>query len=221
MKKIRVLLIDDHKVVRAGLRALLDSTDRIEVVGEASSGEEGLARAQRLEPDVVIMDLAMPGIGGIRATRQITALDLDTRVLVLTVHDEEDQLARALDAGATGYLNKSVADTDLIVAIEALARGHSYLPRRAAALLARSQRSRVREARETPGLDALSARERTAIELCASGFTAREAAERMFVSPKTVEGYLARARRKLGLTGRTDIVRFALETGLLRGGEEE
>lgn len=218
MKKIRVLLIDDHKVVRAGLRALLESTGRIEVVGEASSGEEGVADAERLEPDVVIMDLAMPGMGGIRATREITALDLDARVLVLTVHDEEDQLARSLDAGATGYLNKSVADTDLIVAIEALARGHSYLPRQAAELLARSQRGRVRE---TPGLDALSARERTVIELCARGFTASETARRMFVSPKTVEGYLARARRKLGLTGRTDIVRFALESGLLRGSEQE
>ena len=160
----------------------------------------------------------MPGLGGIRATRRITALDLDTRVLVLTVHDEEDQLARALDAGATGYLNKSVADTDLIVAIEALARGHSYLPRRAAALLARRQRGRVREA---PGLDALSARERTVIELFARGFTASESAKRMFVSPKTVEGYLARARRKLGLAGRTDIVQFALETGLLRGSDQE
>ena len=218
MKKIRVLLIDDHNVVRAGIRALLESTGRIEVVGEASSGEEGVAEAERLQPDVVVMDLAMPGMGGIRATRRVTALDLDTRVLVLTVHDEQDQLSRALDAGAAGYLNKSVADTDLIVAIKALARGHSYLPRRAAALLARSQRSRVGE---VPGLDALSARERTAIELFARGFTAREAAKRMFVSPKTVEGYLARARRKLGLTGRTDIVRFALETGLLRGGEQE
>ena len=216
MKKIRVLLIDDHKVVRAGLRALLESTGRIEVVGEASSGEEGVAGAERLEPDVVVMDLAMPGIGGIRATRRITALDPDTRVLVLTVHDEEDQLARALDAGAAGYLNKSVADTDLIVAIEALARGHSYLPRRAAALL--RKRGRVREA---PGLDTLSARERTVIELFARGFTASESAKRMFVSPKTVEGYLARARRKLGLTGRTDIVRFALESGLLRGSEQK
>jgi len=216
LKKIRVLLIDDHKVVRAGLRALLESTGRIEVVGEASSGEEGVAGAERLEPDVVVMDLAMPGMGGIRATRRITALDLDTRVLVLTVHDEEDQLARALDAGAAGYLNKSVADTDLIVAIEALARGHSYLPRRAAALLRR--RGRVREA---PGLDTLSARERTVIELFARGFTASESAKRMFVSPKTVEGYLARARRKLGLTGRTDIVRFALESGLLRGSEQK
>ena len=216
MKKIRVLLIDDHKVVRAGLRALLESTGRIEVVGEASSGEDGVAGTERLEPDVVVMDLAMPGIGGIRATRRITALDPDTRVLVLTVHDEEDQLARVLDAGAAGYLNKSVADTDLIVAIEALARGHSYLPRRAAALL--RKRGRVREA---PGLDALSARERTVIELFARGFTASESAKRMFVSPKTVEGYLARARRKLGLTGRTDIVRFALESGLLRGSEQK
>jgi len=216
LNKIRVLLIDDHKVVRAGLRALLESTGRIEVVGEASSGEDGVAGTERLEPDVVVMDLAMPGIGGIRATRRITALDPDTRVLVLTVHDEEDQLARALDAGAAGYLNKSVADTDLIVAIEALARGHSYLPRRAAALLRR--RGRVREA---PGLDTLSARERTVIELFARGFTASESAKRMFVSPKTVEGYLARARRKLGLTGRTDIVRFALESGLLRGSEQK
>ena len=216
MNKIRVLLIDDHKVVRAGLRALLESTGRIEVVGEASSGEDGVAGTERLEPDVVVMDLAMPGIGGIRATRRITALDPDTRVLVLTVHDEEDQLARALDAGAAGYLNKSVADTDLIVAIEALARGHSYLPRRAAALL--RKRGRVREA---PGLDTLSARERTVIELFARGFTASESAKRMFVSPKTVEGYLARARRKLGLTGRTDIVRFALESGLLRGSEQK
>ncbi len=216
MKKIRVLLIDDHKVVRAGLRALLESTGRIEVVGEASSGEDGVAGTERLEPDVVVMDLAMPGIGGIRATRRITALDLGTRVLVLTVHDEEDQLARALDAGAAGYLNKSVADTDLIVAIEALARGHSYLPRRAAALLRKRGR-----AREAPGLDTLSARERTVIELFARGFTASESAKRMFVSPKTVEGYLARARRKLGLTGRTDIVRFALESGLLRGTEQK
>ena len=218
MKKIRVLLIDDHKVMRAGLRALLESTGRIEVVGEVSSGEEGVAEAERLEPDVAVMDLAMPGIGGIPAIRQVTALDLDTRVLVLTMHDEEHQLARAIEAGAAGYLNKSVADKDVIVAIEALARGHSYLPRRAAALLARSQSSR---AREVPGLDVLSARERTAIELFARGFTASEAAKRMFVSPKTVEGYLARARRKLGLTGRTDIVRFALESGLLRSGEQE
>lgn len=218
MKKIRVLLVDDHRVMRAGLRALLESTGRIEVVGEVSSGEEGVAEAERLEPDVAVMDLAMPGIGGIPAIRQVTALDLDTRVLVLTMHDEEDQLARAIEAGAAGYLNKSVADKDVIVAIEALARGHSYLPGRAAALLARSQSSRAREA---PGLDVLSAQERTAIELFARGFTAREAAKRMFVSPKTVEKYLARARRKLGLTGRTDIVRFALETGLLRSGEQE
>ena len=218
MKKIRVLLIDDHRVMRAGLRALLESTGRIEVVGEVSSGEEGVAEAERLEPDVAVMDLAMPGIGGIPAIRQVTALDLDTRVLVLTMHDEEDQLARAIEAGASGYLNKSVADKDVIVAIEALARGHSYLPGRAAALLARSHSSRAREA---PGLDVLSAQERTAIELFARGFTAREAAKRMFVSPKTVEKYLARARRKLGLTGRTDIVRFALESGLLRSGEQE
>jgi two-component system response regulator NreC len=219
VNNVRVLLIDDHTVVRAGLRALLEATERIDVVGEASSGEEAVARTKQLQPDIVIMDLAMPGMGGIRATRQITALGLDTRVLILTVHDEEEHLSEALDAGAAGYLNKSVADTDLVGAIEALVRGHSYLPGRAATLLAREQRSR--DESQEPALSALSARERTVIELYASGFTAREMGRRMFLSPKTVEGYLARARRKLGLGSRTEIVQFALKNGLLRSGEDE
>ena len=219
VSKVRVLLIDDHKVVRAGLRALLEATGRIDIVGEASSGEEAVARTEQLQPDIVIMDLAMPGMGGVRATRRITALGLDTRILILTVHDEEEHLAQALDAGAAGFLNKSVADTDLVGAIEALVRGHSYLPRRAAALLARDQRSGggPRE----PELSALSARERTVMELYAKGFSAREMGKRMFLSPKTVEGYLARARRKLGLASRSEIVRFALKNGLLRSSEDE
>ena len=214
-----MLLIDDHKVVRAGLRALLEATEQIDVVGEASSGEEAVARTELLQPDIVIMDLAMPGMGGIRATRRITALGLGTRILILTVHDEEEHLSQALDAGAAGFLNKSVADTDLVGAIEALVRGHSYLPRRAAALLARGQRSHGGP--HEPELNALSTRERTVIELYANGFTAREMGKRMFLSPKTVEGYLARARRKLGLASRTEIVRFALKNGLLRSSDDE
>ena len=134
---VRALLVDDHSVVRAGLRALLEASGRAEVVGEASSGEEGVAKARSLKPDIVVMDLAMPGMDGVEATRRIAALGIDTKVLVLTIHDEDEYLVPALDAGADGFLNKSAADTDLMGAIEAVVRGHSYLPRRAAALIAR------------------------------------------------------------------------------------
>ena len=211
---VKVLLVDDHNVVRAGLRALLESTGRVDVAGEASSGEEAVDKARRLEPDIVLMDLAMPGMDGVEATRRITELGLDTKVLVLTIHDEDEFLVPALDAGAAGFLNKSVADTDLMGAIEALVRGHSYLPRRAAALLARDK-ARGTSGRD-PGLDLLSSRERAAVELYAQGFSTREMAEEMVLSPKTVEGYLARAKTKLRLHTRRQIVRFALEAGLLQ-----
>ena len=211
---VRVLLVDDHEVVRAGLKALLESTGRVDVVGEASSGEEAVNKAQALEPDIVIMDLAMPGMDGVQAARRIAALDLETKILVLTVHDEDEFLVPALDAGVAGFLNKSVADTDLMGAMEAIVRGHSYLPRRAAALVARPK-TRGPSVRK-PGPEVLSSRERSSIELYAQGFSASEAAGEMFLSPKTVEGYIARAKSKLGLNTRRDIVRFALEAGLLR-----
>ena len=214
---VRVLLVDDHNVVRAGLRALLESTGRIDVVGEASSGEEAVSKARSLEPDIVLMDLAMPGMDGVHATRHITEMGLDTRILILTIHDEDEFLVPALNAGAAGFLNKSVADTDLMGAIEAIVRGHSYLPRRAAALLARRQ---ARTSSGKPGPELLSERELAAIEMYANGFSARETAEEMFLSPKTVEGYLARAKAKLGLHTRREIVRFALEAGLLKRDED-
>ena len=207
-------MVDDHAVVRAGLKALLDASERLEVVGEASSGEEALEQVQTLEPDIVIMDLAMPGMDGMQATRRITELGMRAKILVLTIHDEDEFLVPALDAGAAGFLNKSVADTDLIGAVEALAHGHSYLPQRAAALLA--QRRTQGNSICKPGPEVLSSRQLAAIKLYASGFSAREMGEKMFLSPKTVEGYLARAKRKLGLHNRRDIVRFVLEAGLLQ-----
>ena len=215
---VRVLLVDDHNVVRAGLRALLESTGRIDVVGEASSGEEAVSKARSLEPDIVLMDLAMPGMDGVHATRHITEMGLATRILILTIHDEDEFLVPALNAGAAGFLNKSVADTDLMGAIEAIVRGHSYLPRRAAALLARRQAQGTSSGK--PGPEVLSERELAAIEMYANGFSARETAEEMFLSPKTVEGYLARAKAKLGLHTRREIVRFALEAGLLKRDED-
>lgn len=210
---LSVLLVDDHHVVRAGLRALLEATGRIEVVGEASGGEEAVKMARKLGPDIVIMDLAMPGMDGVQATRRITEMGLDTKVLVLTIHDEDEFLVPALNAGAAGFLSKTVADTDIVGAIETVARGHSYMTHRAAALLARRKK---RPASSELGPEVLSSRELTAIRLYASGFSAKETAKEMFLAPKTVEGYLARAKAKLGLHTRRDVVRFALETGLIR-----
>lgn len=215
---VKVLLVDDHQVVRAGLRSLLEASGLVEVVGEASSGKEAVAKARTLGPDIVIMDLAMPGMDGIQATRRITDLELDTKILVLTVHDEDEYLVPALDAGAAAFLDKSVADTGLVGAIEALARGHSYLPQRAARLLARRKAGRTSGDGPQPGV--LSPRELRAVELYARGFSSRESGEEMNLSPKTVEGYLGRAKSKLGLHNRRDIVRFALETGLLQADED-
>ncbi len=210
----RVLLVDDHTAVRASLRELLESIGAVDVVGEASSGEEAVRKARTLEPDIVVMDLAMPGMDGVEATRKITALGLEARILVLTVHDEDEFLVRAMEAGAAGFLNKSVADTELEGELEAIMRGHSDLPRRSAALMARRKAHDASSRDQGP--EVLSAREHTAIQLYASGFSASEAAKEMSLSPEIVEGCIARAKSKLGLRTRRDIVRFALESGLLR-----
>ena len=210
---VKVLLVDDHEVVRAGLKALLEASGRVRIVGEASSGDEAVTKAGTLEPDIVIMDLAMPGMDGVEATERITALGIAAKILVLTIHDEDEFLVPAMEAGAAGFLNKSVADTDLVGAVEALVHGHSYLPGRASALLAR-HKGQVAAGR-APGVEVLSPRERTAIELYARGFAAMEAGHEMSVSPKTVEGYIARAKAKLGIRSRREIVGFALENGLL------
>jgi two-component system response regulator NreC len=132
---IRILLADDHTMFRAGLRALLEAESNIEVVGEAATGDEAVDRARTLRPDVVLMDLSMPGSGGLEATRRIAALELESRVLVLTVHAEEEYLVPVVQAGASGYLTKTSADRDLIEAIRIVARGEVYLPPQATKLL--------------------------------------------------------------------------------------
>lgn len=215
---VRVLLVDDHAVVRAGLKSLLNTAERVAIVGEASSGEEAVEKAGTLEPDIVVMDRAMPGMDGIEATQRITELKLGAKILILVVHDEDEFLAPALKAGATGFLKKSVVQTDLIGAIETLERGHSYLPEQGTARLVQGKTQG--NATGAPALDVLSPRERTAIKLYASGFSAREMGQEMSLSPKTVEGHLSRAKAKLRLHTRRDTVRFALEAGLLRAESE-
>jgi two-component system response regulator NreC len=211
---IEVLLVDDHAMFRAGIRALIEAEARMRVVGEAATGDEAVDRVRELKPHVVVMDLAMPGSNGLEATRRITALDLDTSVLVLTVHAEEEYLVPVVEAGASGYLTKTSADTDLLEAIRVVARGQVFLPPKAATLLLK--RYKDTEGDDSPGSRDLSSREQEVLALTAEGFSSREIGLKLFISPKTVDTYRARIMDKLGLTHRSELVRFALRAGLLK-----
>jgi two-component system response regulator NreC len=217
MSDIRVVLADDHVVLRAGLRALLEAEMGIEVVGEASTGDEAVDLARELEPTIVVMDLSMPGSGGLEATRRIVALGLATRVLVLTMHAEEEYLVPVLEAGASGYLTKTTADRSLIEAIRVVARGEVFLPPQATKLLLREYRAVGSGEGASDPLHQLSTREQEVLALTAEGFTSKEIGEKLFISPKTVDTYRSRIMEKLGLNHRAELVRFALRAGLLKG----
>jgi len=212
--KIRVLLADDHAVLRGGLRALLSLEPDMDVVGEVSTGEEAIERVRALRPHVVVMDLAMPGMGGMEATRQVTALDLGTRVLILTSHAEEEYLLPVLEAGASGYVQKTSADKDLILAVRTVARDEVFLYPSATRLLLRGYKT-AGQGEDDP-LHDLSEREREVLKLTAEGYGSGEIGKKLFLSPKTVDTYRSRLMQKLGLTHRAELVRFALETGVLK-----
>ena len=196
------------------IKALLESEPLLEVVGEVSSGDEAVDQVRILKPHVVLMDLSMPGSNGLEATRRIAALNLDTKVLVLTAHAEEEYLVPVVEAGASGYyLTKTSADTDLIEAVKVVARGQVYLPPKAATLLLR--RYKESDEGDDLGLHSLSSREQEVLALTAEGFSSREIGKKLFISPKTVDTYRARIMEKLGLTHRSELVRFALRVGLL------
>ena len=224
---IRILLVDDHAVLRAGLRALLEAEEGMEVVGEAGTGEEGVAMAERMLPDVVVMDLSMPGIGGLEATRRIAAANRPapeqdgetkapgTRVLVLTMHGEEEHLLPVLEAGGSGYVNKRGADEELIEAIRTVARGDVFLYPNAAKLLLQGFRGKAARGEEDP-LQKLTERELEVLSYTAEGFSSAEIGKKLFISPKTVDTYRSRIMEKLGLHHRSELVRFALQQGLLK-----
>lgn len=216
MERIRVLLVDDHLLMRAGLRSLLGESPDIEVAGEAATGEEALERVAELRPQVVLMDLAMPGIGGLEATRRILASDAAVRVLILPAHAEEEYLLPVLEAGARGYVTKHSADTDLLAAIRTMAEGDVFLYPSAARLLVQDFRLPHAEAEQkSDPLQLLSDRESEVLRLTAEGFTAAEIGDRLAISPKTVDTYRHRFMEKLGLHHRSEVVRFALDRGVL------
>src|SRR3954467_8609529 len=212
---IRVILADDHAVVRAGLRAVLSTAKDIEVIGESKTGREAVAMAERFNPDVVVMDLGMPDMDGTAATKEIVAKGLSARVLVLTMQAEEDYLVPLMEAGAAGYLVKSAADRELVDAVRAVAHGDVYVRAAAARVLAKNLTKKDPAQSERERFDKLTQRERDVLRLVAQGYSAPEIGERLFISPKTVDTYKQRINEKMGFTHRADYVRIALKLGLL------
>jgi two-component system response regulator NreC len=211
MEPVRILVVDDHALVRAGIRVLLDTQPDLRVVGEAATGEEGVRLAAELRPDVVVMDVSMPGCGGLAATRRITASGGGARVLVLTMHDPEQFLVPVLEAGGSGYVGKESADREIAAAVRAVASGEVYFPPSAARVLVDACRAPVR----ADPAAVLSGREREVLALTAGGFNSTEIGDRLRISAKTVDTYRQRVMEKLQLRHRSELVRFALRHGML------
>jgi DNA-binding NarL/FixJ family response regulator len=214
---IRVILADDHAVVRTGLKAVLKSARDIEVVGEATNGREAVALAERLRPDVLVTDLSMADTDGATATKEIVALGLPTRVLVLTMHAEEEYLIPLIQAGAAGFLMKSAAERELVDAVRAIAHGDVYVRPSAARILAKGLVSKNQDPLHTERerFSKLTPREQDVLRLTAQGYSAPEVGEKLGISPKTVDTYKQRIQEKLGLSHRSDYVQFALKLDLL------
>ncbi len=212
---IRVILADDHSVVRAGLRAVLSPAKDIAVIGEATNGKEAVALAERFNPDVVIMDLTMPDMDGAAATKAILARQTTTRVLVLTMHAEEEYLLPLLEAGASGYLVKSAADLELVTAVRAVAHGDPYVSSSASHVLIKGLTKKDPAQVDHDRYNSLTQRERDVLRLVAQGYSAPEIGEQLFISPKTVDTYKQRINEKLGIAHRSEYVDFALRVGIL------
>ena len=204
---IRILLVDDHPVVRMGLRGMLDAEPDLTVIGEASSGSEGVELALAERPDIVLMDLRMPGGDGVEATGRILAADPRIRVMVLTTYEADRDILRAIEAGASGYLLKDATPAELADAVRAAARGETVLAPSVASTLIRQVRS--------PAPPALSARETEVLRLVAAGLTNAEIGRRLFISEATVKTHLLRAFNKLDVADRTAAVTTAMRHGLL------
>ena len=222
--KIRVLIADDHAVLRAGLRLLLNGQPDMEVVGEATDTTDVVKVARDTRPDVVLLDLAMPGQGGLSALAALRQSCPETRVLVLTMHDDPAYLRAVLDAGGDGYMIKSSADSELLSAIRSVQQGRPFVDKAFGEDVLQSTRTRkpMRPGKWAEQIAAitkpLSAREREVLTLLAHGYTNQEVADRLELSVKSVETYRSRLMEKLGLRSRAELIRYALEHGVLKPG---
>jgi two-component system, NarL family, response regulator NreC len=214
--KIRVMIADDHAILRAGLRMLVDAQADMEVVSEAPDGEKALQTARDTKPDVALLDLTMPRVGGMKALEKLAKDCPETRVLVLTMHDDPAYLRSALAAGASGYLLKRAVDAELLAAIRAVHRGGIFVdPRLASVLIQDVLAKRSPKTGPRRQVNILSRRELQVLRLVARGYTSAQIAKQIFVGVKTIETYRARLAEKLGLRTRSDVIRFAVQTGLL------
>jgi len=215
METLRVLIADDHAIVRAGIRLLLDSQEGIEIVGEAKDGAEAVAKTRELAPDVVLMDVAMPGLSGLEATREIRQTNPDTRVLMLTMHDDEEYFFQAVSLGASGYILKEATPEEVVSAIRIVSRGgvafHPSLGRK----LLDDYLHRVQAGEESESYSLLTEREREILRLTAAGRSAREIGEMLGLSPRTVERHRANLMEKLDLHNRSEVVQYAIRKGII------
>jgi two-component system response regulator NreC len=214
--KIRVMIVDDHAILRAGLRMLVNAQADMEVVSEAPDGENAVQEVLETKPDVTLLDLTMPRVGGMKALQEIARNGRGTRVLVLTMHDDPAYLRSALAAGASGYLLKRAVDSELIAAIRAVHRGGIFVDPRLANILVQDVLAKKgTKARPTRPVNILSDRELQVLSLVARGYSSAQIAKQIFVGVKTVETYRSRFAEKLGLRSRSDVIRFAVQMGLL------
>ena len=216
MDKTKVLLAEDHTIVRKGLRSLLDKETGIEVVGEAEDGREAIVKAKKLHPDIVVMDIAMPGLNGLEATRQIKKRFSDIKIIILTMHANEEYILQSLKAGASGYLVKKAAPAELISAINAVHKGHSFLSPSISRMVIDEYIRRSKEISEgEEGFEQLTVREREVLQLIAEGRKTREIAELLYISIKTVETHRAHIMNKLDIHSTAELTRYAIRKGII------
>jgi len=213
---IRLLLVDDHKVVRSGLRMLLEGELDVEIVGEAGTAHAALDLVKDLQPDVVLMDIGLPDLSGIDATREIKKLYPQTAVVALTIHEDEEYFFKMLEAGANGYVPKRAAPEELVTAIQAAAINEVYIYPSLAKLLVRDFLSRDSQSKQVPALDGLSAREQEVLTYLAEGAGNDEIADILTISPKTVARHRENIMSKLNLHTRTELVKYAIRKGIIK-----
>jgi two-component system response regulator NreC len=218
LKPIRVLVVDDHTLVRQGIRVLLQAEPDLQVVGEGSDGREAVRLARELQPDIVVMDLTMPEMDGMEATRLIKEFAPHIQVLALTMHDSDEYFFRVLQAGASGYVLKRAASTELLSAVRAVARGEAFLYPSVAKKLVYDYLNRAQVTGESEAQHSyagLTAREREVLTLIAEGLSNREIAERLVLSLSTVQTHYAHIMEKLNLQKRVELIKYAIRNGLI------
>ena len=215
MDKIRLVLVDDHEVVRTGLRMLLEHQPDMEIVGEASTGAEALEQAAQLQPDVIVMDITLPDISGIEATRQIKRAQPNSAIVALTIHEDEQYFFEMLQAGAAGYVPKRAASEDLISAIRAAYNQEIYLYPTLAKALVSDFLSRSHAGPDHSALEELTPREMEVLELLAGGYSNDEIAGQLVISPHTVARHRENLMRKLGLHSKSELVKYAIRKGII------